>query len=620
MKKTNEELKKRSAKGKKSDQNKQVKQGNKSKTPAVNEQKKQNVSKTAGIGKKSPAPKKGHYQKNRPEKEHPVNISFLGGLNEIGKNMTLFEYDEDGIVVDCGMSFPDADLLGVDVVIPDFTAVVEKAKHIRGIVITHGHEDHIGGLPYLLKEVNIPIYGTKLTLALIASKLKEHGLENQVKLVEIAAGQTKRFGKIQVEFIRVNHSIPDSLALAIKTPAGTIVHTGDFKIDSTPIFGEMMDLTRLGVLGNEGVLALLCDSTNVERPGYTPTEKVVGESFANLFRKAEKKRIIVATFSSNLYRIYQIINAAVREHRKVALSGRSMVNFVSIASELGYIKIPDNVLIDIDEINQYPKSRVVIITTGSQGEPMSALTRMAFSEHRKVDVGKDDYIIISATPIPGNEKSVIRVINELMRKGCDVVYEKMYDVHTSGHACKEELKIVHSLLRPQFFIPVHGEQKHMQKHAQLAISLGMPKKNVLIADLGQTVSLTKSKMAVTGTVQAGRVLVDGLGVGDIGNVVLKDRQKLAQDGIVVVTAAVDTLAGMIVSGPEVTSRGFVFMKESEDLIDEIRDTATDVMEECLFKNSHDLNTLKKRVRDEVARTVNQRTRRSPMVMAVILEV
>ena len=554
------------------------------------------------------------------DKTPPVRLTFLGGLNEIGKNITLVEYETDALLIDCGMAFPDSDMLGVDIVLPDFTHVLKNQDRIRGIVITHGHEDHIGGLPYLLKQVNFPVYGTKLTLALIKSKLKEHGLANKAKLIEVKPGDTVKFGKMAVEFIHTNHSIPDAVALAVHTPTGTIVHTGDFKIDCTPITGEMIDLARFGALGREGVLALLADSTNVERPGYTPSERVVGESFANLFKKAENKRIIVATFSSNLNRIQQIIDAAVKEGRKVAVSGRSMINFVDIATELHYLTVPKGILVDIDKINQYPKNKLTIVTTGSQGEPMSALTRMAFSDHRQVEVGPEDYIIISATPIPGNEKAVTRVVNELMRKGCDVVYEKMYDVHTSGHACQEELKIIHGLVKPQYFIPVHGEQKHLQKHARLAKSMGMDDNHVLITDIGKVVELTPDKMEVTGSVQAGRVLVDGLGVGDVGSIVMRDRKHLAEDGLIVVVATIDPILGEVVSGPDIVSRGFVYVREAEALIEEARKIAANVLDECCRGHAHDWAMMKNRVREEVSRMVFQKTKRTPMILPIIMDV
>ena len=567
------------------------------------------------------APKTGR-RRGRPPKTpvRPVRLTFLGGLNEIGKNITLFEYGDDAFLIDCGMAFPDDEMLGVDIVLPDFTYIEKNRDRIQGIVITHGHEDHIGALPYLLKQINLPVYGARLTLALVDSKLKEHGLSGKVKLNVVEPGGVVQFGAVSVEFIPVNHSIPDACALGIKTPAGYVVHTGDFKIDCTPITGSMIDLARFGALGTEGVLALLADSTNAERPGYTPSERVVGESFANLFKKAENKRIIIATFSSNLHRIQQIMDAAVKDGRKVAVSGRSMLNFVGIATELGYLHVPDGVLIDIDLINRYPKDKMTIITTGSQGEPMSALTRMAFSEHRKVEVGPDDYIIISATPIPGNEKTVGRVVNELMKRGCDVVYEKMYDVHVSGHACQEELKIIHGLTRPKFFIPVHGEQKHLHKHANLAKSMGMDPKNVLITDIGKVVEITPDKMEVVGSVPAGQVLVDGLGVGDVGSIVLRDRKHLAQDGLIVVVATIDTAMGEVVAGPDIVSRGFVYVRESEKLIDEVRVLARGVLEECLREHAYDWTTMKTRVRDELSHKLFQKTKRSPMILPIIMDV
>ena len=551
----------------------------------------------------------------------PVRYTVLGGLNEIGKNMAVLEYGDDAIVIDCGMSFPDEDLLGVDVVLPDFSYVLKIKDKIRGIFITHGHEDHIGALPYLLKQVDLPVYSGRLTVALIGSKLKEHGLANKVRMHVVEAGGVVQISKnLSVEFVTVNHSIPDAMALAIKTPLGYVVHTGDFKVDFTPVMAPMIDLPRFGELGREGVLALLADSTNAERSGYTPSERVVGESFANLFRKAEKKRIIVATFSSNLPRIQQIMSASALQGRKVAVSGRSMLNIVTIAQELGYLHIPDGLLIDIDEINHYPKDRVTLITTGSQGEPMSALTRMAFSDHRKVEVGRDDYIIISATPIPGNEKTVSKVVNELMRRGCNVVYEKMYDVHVSGHACQEELKIIHALTRPKFFIPVHGELKHLYKHAALAQSMGMPSKNVLITEIGRTIEITPDKMAVVGSVQAGRVLVDGLGVGDVGSIVLRDRKHLAEDGLIVVVATVDSATGEMISGPDIVTRGFVYVREAESLIDEIREAARRAFENCRQYPHCDWAMMKSRVRDELSRMLFQKTKRSPMILPIIMEV
>lgn len=576
------------------------------------------------------APKTAKKNNNRGQHKHnkpatppalPVHYTVLGGLNEIGKNMAVLEYGDDAIIIDCGMSFPDEDLLGVDVVLPDFSYIVKIQDKIRGIFITHGHEDHIGALPYLLKQVNKPVYAGRLTVALIGSKLKEHGLANKVKLNVVEAGGVVPIGKnLSVEFVTVNHSIPDAMAFAIKTPQGYIVHTGDFKVDFTPVMSPIIDLPRFGELGREGVLALLADSTNAERSGYTPSERVVGESFVNLFRKAEKKRVIVATFSSNLPRIQQIMNASAMQGRKVAVSGRSMINNVAIAQELGYLHIPEGLLIDIDAINHYPKDKVTLITTGSQGEPMSALTRMAFSDHRKVEVGVDDCIIISATPIPGNEKTVGKVINELMRRGCEVVYEKMYDVHVSGHACQEELKIIHALTKPKFFIPVHGEQKHLYKHAALAQSMGMPAKNVLITEIGKTIELTVDKMAVVGSVPAGRVLVDGLGVGDVGSIVLRDRKHLSEDGLIVVVATVDSATGEMISGPDIVTRGFVYVREAETLIDEIRETARRALENCCRNPHCDWSTMKSRVRDDLSRMLFQKTKRSPMILPIIMEV
>ncbi len=560
-------------------------------------------------------------RKKKPEiPATPVKLTMLGGLNEIGKNLTLFEYGNDAFIIDCGMAFPDEDLLGVDIVLPDFSYLEKMKEHIRGIVITHGHEDHIGALPYLLKQMIFPIYATKLTIALIDAKLKEHGLSGKVPLHVVSPGQIVKFNSISVEFINVNHSIPDAVGLGIKTPIGYVVHTGDFKIDCTPIMGQMMDLPRLGELGKEGVLALLADSTNAERAGYTPSERVVGESFANLFKKAENKRIIVATFSSNLPRIQQIMDAAVKEGRKVAISGRSMVNNVSIAHELNYLTMPEGLLVDIEMINRYPKEKMVIITTGSQGEPMSALARMAFSDHRQVEVGPDDCIIISATPIPGNEKTVDKVVNELMRRGCDVVYEKMYDVHVSGHACQEELKLIHGITKPHFFIPVHGELKHLRKHAQLAKTMGMPSQNILVTENGKVIEITPEKLAVTGSVPAGRILVDGLGIGDVGSIVLRERKHLAQDGLIVVVASLDPQSGQIISGPDLISRGFVYVRGAEELMEEARTIVRDVLEECCRRDPRDWGTMKTRVRDELSRMLFQKTKRSPMILPIIMEV
>ncbi len=558
------------------------------------------------------------YKKS--EKEFPVKIAFLGGLNEVGKNMTLYEYEDDMFLVDCGLAFPDSDMPGVDLVIPDFSYVEKNSEKIKGIVITHGHEDHIGALAYLLKTVNIPVYGTKLTIGLIQGKLKEHGLLNSAKLHEVAPGDVINLGKFSVEMIHVNHSIPDAIALAITCECGTIIQTGDFKIDSTPIDGGMINLSRFAELGNNGVLALLSDSTNAERPGYTESERKVGESFDVLFRKAAKNRIIVATFASNIHRVQQIINVAHSVGRKVAIMGRSLENVVDISAQLGYLNVPENVLINADLINKYPAENVVIITTGSQGEPMSALSRMAFSDHRKVEICPNDYVIISATPIPGNEKTVGNVVNELLKLGAHVIYEKMYDVHVSGHACQEELKLIMGLVKPRYFIPVHGEQKHLQKHAQLAESMGIDKKNIFIADNGYVAELTSKSIKKAESVPAGKIFVDGYGVGDVGSVVLRDRKHLGEDGIIVVTASLDYETGQLVAGPEVVSRGFVYVKENEELIDKARKVAEKSLENCYYSNISDINAIKGKVRDAVSHFVYEQTKRRPMILPIIMEV
>ena len=565
-------------------------------------------------GKIKPAPGKS---KAEPK---PIKISFLGGLNEVGKNMTLFEYGEDMFLVDCGLAFPDQDMLGVDLVLPDFTYVERNADRIRGIVITHGHEDHIGGLPYLLKVLNVPVYGTNLTIGLIQGKLREHGLLNSATLNVIKPGDVITLGGFTVEAIHVNHSIPDALGLAIRCEGGTVVHTGDFKIDTTPIDGGMMDLGRLAEIGQEGVLCLMSDSTNAERPGFTESERKVGESFETLFRRAGNNRIIVATFSSNIHRVQQIMNVAASLGRKVALVGRSLENVVSISAELGYLNVPEGIVIDINMINRYPADKLVIITTGSQGEPMSALTRMAFSDHRKVEIHPNDYVIISATPIPGNEKTVSRVVNELMKLGADVVYEKMYEVHVSGHACQEELKMIMGIVKPKYFIPVHGELKHLRKHAGLALSMGIPKENILIADNGRVAEISKKALRCTSTVPAGRVFVDGYGVGDVGSVVLRDRKHLAQDGLVIVAVCIDRESGMIVSGPDVVTRGFVYVKESEELINAAREVAVEAIEAQTDGGYFDWNSIKASLRDEISHLMYERTKRSPMILPVIMEV
>lgn len=576
--------------------------------------------------KKQSKPKQGagsFQRKNSPRKPKPavpVKVTFLGGLNEIGKNMTVYEIDDQMIVVDCGLAFPEQDMLGIDLVIPDFTYLKENYSKIKGIFITHGHEDHIGGLPYLLRDVNVPVYGTRLTIGLIEGKLKEHNLLSGAKLNVIKPGDMINVGAFTVEAIHVNHSIPDALAFAISSKAGTVVQTGDFKIDSTPIDGDMIDLNRFGEIGNQGVLCMLSDSTNAERPGYTESEKKVGESLEGLFHKAGKRRIILATFASNVHRVQQVINVAKKMGRKVALSGRSLENVVNIGIEMGYLEADDGQIVSIDMINRYTPEEMVIITTGSQGEPMSALSRMAFSDHRKVNVGPNDFVIISATPIPGNEKTVSNVINELMKLGAEVIYEKTEGIHVSGHACQEELKLMMGLVKPQFFIPAHGEQKHLRKHAMLAEGMGIEPKNIYVADNGVQIELSKDGIKELGQLPIAKVFVDGSGVGDVGNVVINDRKRLSENGLIVVVASIDGYSGEIVAGPEIISRGFVYVKESEELIDDARDIARYAIEDCVNKGSTDWNTMKARVRDEVSHLMFEKTGRNPMILSIIMEV
>ena len=549
-----------------------------------------------------------------------LKIIPLGGLNEIGKNMTAYEYGGEIIVVDCGMAFPGDDMYGIDCVIPDVSYLVKNKSRLRGLFITHGHEDHIGAIPYVLKQINLPIYCTRFTAGLIRLKLQEHRLLDSTKLVTVEAGQTVKAGKFQVEFIHVNHSIADSVAFAIHTRMGTVVHTGDFKIDSTPIDGEVIDLARFGALGKEGVLALLADSTNVERPGYTMSERKVGESFEQLFRKAHNKRIVVATFASNIHRVQQIIDVAQSRGRKVAVTGRSLENLVQVGQDLGYLNVPENILIPIDAIKRYPDDKLVIITTGSQGEPMSALTRIAFGEHRKVNIGPNDYVIISATPIPGNEKMVGNVVNELMKHNVEVIYEKMYEVHVSGHACQEELKLMMGIVKPQYFIPVHGEQKHLQKHAGLAMSMGYDMKHIYLGNIGEKISLSKTEMKQIETVPAGEVYVDGLGVGDVGNVVLRDRKHLSEDGLVIIVATVDSKTGKVLAGPDLVSRGFVYVRENESLMDGAQSIVENALERCVDEHVRDWNSVKTRVREALSSYIYRRTKRSPMILPILMEV
>ena len=520
------------------------------------------------------------------QKRTPVRIIPLGGLNEIGKNMTVFECCNDMFILDCGLAFPDMDMPGVDIVIPDFTYVEGNKDKIRGIVITHGHEDHIGGLAYLLKKINVPIYGTRMTLGLI----------------------------------EVNHSIPGAVGMAIHTPAGIIVHTGDFKVDFSPIDDEIIDLARFGELGSRGVLALMADSTNAERTGFTCSERTVGGSFEKLFKRAEGRRIIIATFSSNVHRVQQIIDQAKNYGRKVAVFGRSMVHVIEKATELGYLKVPKGMLIDIDEMSRYPDEKIVLVTTGSQGEPLSALTRMAMNSHRKVTITPNDFIIISAKPIPGNEKFVTRVVNELMKSGAEVIYESMYEVHVSGHACQEELKLIQALTKPKFFIPVHGEYKHLIKHAEIAKSMGMADDHIIIASIGDVIETDGNSMRIVSQVPAGRVMVDGLGVGDVGSIVLRDRKHLAQDGLIIVVIGIERAANAVVAGPDIISRGFVYVRESEELMDEARSVLTRVLDNCNARDLKEWGTLKTKLRDVLSDFIYEKTKRSPMILPIIMEV
>jgi len=544
----------------------------------------------------------------------------LGGLNEIGKNINVFECENDAVILDCGMAFPDDDMPGIDCVIPDITYLHKIRDKIRGIVLTHGHEDHIGALPYVLKEFNVPVYGTRLTLGILINKLKEHGILHSAKLHNVEAGDTVSLGCIKAEFIHTNHSIADAVAIALHTPAGVILHTGDFKIDPTPIDGEMIDLARIGELGNQGVLALMSDSTNSERPGFTMSEKSIGSTFESLFDKGTDKRIIVATFASNVHRVQQIINAAVRHGRKIAVSGRSMTNVLNAAIELGYMTIPKNTLIDLDEIDRYPKDKLVIVTTGSQGESMSALTRMAFSIHKKINIEPTDMIIISASPIPGNEKTVSNVVNELLKHGAEVVHERQDNVHVSGHACQQEQRIMIALAKPKYFIPVHGEYRHLSRHKELALQAGISSKNIFISDIGRVMELSEKSAKFMGTVPSGNVLVDGYGVGDVGNIVLRDRKHLAEDGIIIAVISIDKLTGECVSGPDIISRGFVYVRESEDLIDSIRSITADIVDECTNGSPLNWSTLKTRIKNDVGSYLYAKTKRRPMLLPIIMEV
>ena len=548
-----------------------------------------------------------------------LKVIPLGGLHEIGKNMTAIEYKDTIVVIDCGLAFPDEEMLGIDLVIPDVTYLVKNKEKVKAILLTHGHEDHIGALPYILPQINVPVYGTKLTLGLVENKLREFGLLSMVDLKTIRPKDTVKVGELEAEFIKTSHSIADSVAIAIHSPIGTIVHTGDFKIDYQPIDGELMDLHRFAELGKQGVLVFMADSTNVERPGYTMSESTVGATFIELFRNATG-RVILATFASNIHRIQQAINAAVIFNRKVAVVGRSMVNVIGVAVELGYITVPEGVMIDVDHIDKYPNERVMILTTGSQGEPLSALARMSTSEHRKVSIIPGDRVVISATPIPGNEKLVSRVINQLFKKGADVIYESLADIHVSGHAYQEELKLMQALVKPKFFVPVHGEYRHLKQHGQLAEKMGVEKDNIFVADIGNVLEFTRDTGRISGTVVAGKVLVDGLGVGDVGNIVLRDRKHLSQDGLIVVVVTISKESGQVVAGPDIISRGFVYVRESEDLMEEAKSVIKEALAKCEEKQITEWGTIKSQVKDSLREFIYEKTKRNPMILPIIMEI
>lgn len=545
-----------------------------------------------------------------------LKVIPLGGLEQIGMNITAFEYEDSIVVVDCGLSFPEDDMLGIDLVIPDVTYLKENISKVKGFVITHGHEDHIGALPYVLKEVNVPIYSTKLTLGLITNKLKEHNLVRSTKLKEVKHGQVINLGDFSIEFIKTNHSIQDASALAIYSPAGIVVHTGDFKVDYTPVFGDAIDLQRFAEIGKKGVLALMCDSTNAERPGFTMSERTVGKVFDNLFNEHKTARIIIATFASNVDRVQQIINTAYRFGRKVAVEGRSMVNIISVASELGYLRIPENTLIEIDQVKNYPDEKVVLITTGSQGESMAALSRMAANIHKKITIKPNDTIIFSSNPIPGNEKAVSKVINELSMKGAKVIFQ---DVHVSGHACQEEIKLIYSLVKPKYAIPVHGEYRHLTAQKHVVEDLGIPKENIFILASGNVLEMDEHSAAVTGSVQTGAIFVDGLGVGDVGNIVLRDRQHLSEDGIMIVVMTLERHSNVVLAGPDIVSRGFVYVRESEDLMEHAREVVEKALDSCLERNITDWGKIKNVVKDALGEFLWKRTKRSPMILPIIME-
>lgn len=548
-----------------------------------------------------------------------LRVMMLGGLNEIGKNLAVLEYEDDMIIIDCGLAFPDEDMLGVDLVIPDYTYLEKNASKIRGILVTHGHEDHIGGIPYLLKLIDVPVYATRLTLGILESKLAEHKLLGSRELVTVQAGDTVELGCFKAEFIRANHSIADACMIAVRTPVGVVLHTGDFKLDVSPIGGEMMDLTRIGEYGREGVLLLMCESTNVDHPGFTPSERRVGASLDGIFMTNTDKRIVIATFSSNVHRVQQIINSSVKFGRKVAVTGRSMLNVVGAAVRLGYMDVPDGVLIDIADLNRYPQEKVTIVTTGSQGEPMSALYRMAFSDHSQVELTPKDLVVLSSHAIPGNEKLVSRIINELYRKGVSVYHDEAV-VHVSGHACQEELKLIHALTKPKFFMPIHGEYHHLMQHKELAEYMGEDPRNIFIMEIGQVLELDANSAKKNGTVPSGRMLVDGYGVGDVGSIVLRDRKHLAEDGLIVVVATVDLDEQTIVSGPDLISRGFVYVRESEELMDDVRELVRGVLCDTLDSGITEWTQMKTNVKDALSKYLYQKTKRKPMILPVIMNV
>ncbi|HIU95096.1 MAG TPA: RNase J family beta-CASP ribonuclease [Candidatus Copromorpha excrementipullorum] len=596
--------------------------GTKTNATAAGKRTAQTPAKTKQTGAKQTAARKKQPAANRKKKADnapQVRIIPLGGLGEIGKNMTAIEYENEIMIIDCGLSFPDDDMFGIDKVIPDFTYLTENRRKIKGLVITHGHEDHIGGIPYLLKEINVPIYGMRFPLGLIENKLREHGLKAVMHVVE--AGQTFKLGRhFKVEALRITHSIADSMCLSITTPAGRIFHTGDFKIDYTPVDGNPVDFARLAQIGSEGVLLMMADSTNVLRRGYTPSERVVGRTLENIFRRSDR-RIIIATFSSNVHRIQKIIDLALLCKRKVAISGRSMVNVVDLAKELGYIKIPSNMLVDLNKAKNVPDKELVVITTGSQGEPMSALARMASSDHKAIKIKPGDMVILSSSPVPGNELTVSNVVNQLVEKGAEVIYSDIADTHVSGHACQEELKLMHSLIRPKFFMPVHGEFRHLKTHAELAHLLGMPEENIFLLENGDSLTVSKNSAFITKHVaEAEGIMVDGLGVGDVGNIVLRDRRLLSESGLIIVVAAIDRQTCTLVSGPDIISRGFVYVRENEDLIDGACKVADKMLDECLSKNMKDWNGLKTAVREGLRKYIYSKTKRSPVILPIFLEV